>query len=151
MEQIRKHFEKNFVITDYDWHIFSSKLVRREFKKKQLLLKEGQVENHLSYMEEGILRFYIQKQTSDLTFSFAFSNGFLSVYNSFLTQTPLSYPIETSTKTVLWQLTFEDLHAICRVTEIGNAIGRHASEDLILKKSQRELSLLNQAAQARYL
>lgn len=151
MEQIRKHFEKNFVITDQDWQIFSSKLVRREFEKKHLLLKKGQIENHLSFIEEGILRFYIEKQTSDLTFSFAFSNGFVSGYNSFLTQTPSSYFIETLTKTVLWQLTFEDLQEIYRATEIGNAIGRHASEDLFLKKSQRELSLLNQSAQQRYL
>jgi len=52
---------------------------------------------------------------------------------------------------VLWQLTFEDLQEIYRATEIGNVIGRHASEDLFLKKSQRELSLLNQSAQQRYL
>lgn len=36
-------------------------------------------------------------------------------------------------------------------TKIGNAIGRKASEELFLKKSQRELSLLSETAEQRYL
>ena len=34
---------------------------------------------------------------------------------------------------------------------MGNKIGRHASEDLYLKKAKRELSLLNDTAEQRYL
>lgn len=59
--------------------------------------------------------------------------------------------METLTKTTLWQLTYDDLQAIYDETEIGNAIGRQASEDLFLKKSKRELSLLNETAEQRYL
>jgi len=151
MEQIREYFEKNFELTEQDWQIFSSKLIQREFEKKHLLLRQGQIENHLSFIQQGIVRFYIANQSSDLTFSFAFHNSFVSGYNSFLTRSPSSYYIETLTNTVLWQLTYEDLQEIYRHTNIGNAIGRHASEDLFLKKSQRELSLLNETAQERYI
>ncbi|WP_417363060.1 Crp/Fnr family transcriptional regulator [Galbibacter sp.] len=97
------------------------------------------------------MRFYIANQTSDLTLSIAFNNGFVSGYNSFLTRSPSSCYIETLIKTVFWQLTFEGLQEIYRQTKIGNAIGRYASEDLVLKKSQRELCLLHETAQERYL
>ena len=46
---------------------------------------------------------------------------------------------------------YNDLQKIYDETEIGNKIGRLASEDLFLKKSKRELSLLTETAEQRYL
>lgn len=43
------------------------------------------------------------------------------------------------------------MQEIYKETQIGNTIGRQASEELFLKKSQRELSLLNETAEQRYL
>lgn len=151
MEQIRQHFEKTFKLTDRDWDFFSSKLKKKEFSKKHLLLKKGQTENYLSYVEKGIVRFYVPKEENDLTFAFAFNNSFVSAYDSFLTRIPSAYNVETLTETILWQLTYNDLQEIYKKTEIGNTIGRQASEDLFLKKSKRELSLLNETAEQRYL
>ncbi|WP_461532006.1 Crp/Fnr family transcriptional regulator [Sinomicrobium sp.] len=151
MEQIRKYFERSFKLTDRDWQIFSSKLICRDFPKKHTLLKVGEVENKLSFIKTGIVRFYIPREENDLTFSFSFDNSFVSGYNSFLSRKPSTYCIETLAKTTLWQLTYDDLQEIYRETEIGNAIGRQASEELFLKKSQRELSLLNETAEQRYL
>lgn len=85
MEQIRQYFEKTIKLTDKDWQIFSSKLIRQEFSKKHVLLKAGQVEKHLSFVETGIIRFYIPKEENDLTFAFTFDNNFVSGYDSFLT------------------------------------------------------------------
>lgn len=138
-------------MTEKDWQIFSSKLIRKELPKKHLLLKAGQTEKYLSFVENGIIRFYIPKEDNDLTFTFIFNNGFVSAYDSFLTQQPSTYNIETLTQTTIWQLSFDDLQIIYNETEIGNTIGRKSAEDLFLKKSKRELSLLIQTAEQRYL
>ena len=151
MKQIRKYLEKTFKLTDQDWEIFSLKLVRLEFPKKHILLKAGQIENNLSFIETGIVRFYIPREENDRTFAFTFDNSFVSGYNSFLTKTLSTYYIETLTKTTLWRLSYNDLQEIYNETEIGNAIGRQASEDLFLKKSKREISLLYETAEQRYL
>lgn len=151
MKQIRQYFEDNFNLTDKDWQLFSSKLVKTEFQKKHLILKTGQTENYLSFVEKGIIRFYIPNENYDLTFAFAFDNAFVSAYDSFVSQLPSTYNAETITNTILWRLTYNDLQEIYSKTEIGNAIGRHASEELFLKKSNRELSLLNDTAEQRYL
>ncbi len=151
MEQIREYFEKAFKLTDKDWQIFSSKLIRQEFRRNHLLLKAGQIENHLSFVGKGIIRFYIPTEENESTFDFAFDNSFFSGYSSFLTRSPAVYQIETLTDTLLWRLTYDDLQAIYKETEIGNEIGRQASEQLFLRKSKRELSLLNQTAEQRYL
>lgn len=151
MEQIRKHLERTFKLTDEDWMTFSSKLTRQEFPKKTLLLKVGQTENYLSFIEKGIIRFYIPRDENDLTFGFVLDNEFVSAYDSFLTRVPSIYNVETLTETILWRLTYDDLQAIYNETKIGNTIGRYASEGLFLKKSKRELALLNDTAEQRYL
>jgi len=151
MEQIRKYFEKNLKMSDQDWKAFSSKIERCEYPKKHLLLKTGQIEKHLSFVEKGIIRFYLPKEENDLTFTFVFDDGFVSAYDSFLTQQASAYHVQTLEKTILWRISYDDLQIVYKETEIGNTIGRHASEDLFLKKSKRELSLLNNTAEQRYL
>jgi len=151
LEQIRNYFEANVEMSDKDWGVFSSKLSRQGFPKKAKLLKTGETENYLSFVEKGSIRLYIEKEENDLTFGFAFPNGFVSAYDSFLTQSPAAYTVEILTETVLWRLTYDDLQVIYKETQIGQYIGRKASEDLFLKKSKRELSLLNDTAEERYL
>lgn len=153
MEQIRQYFETavQLKLTDKDWDIFSSKISRQEFPKKHILLKAGQTEDYLSFVETGVIRYYIPKMDNDLTLAFVFANSFASAYDSFLTRTPSVYQADTLTKTTLWRLNYNDLQTIYNETEIGNKIGRFASEDLFLKKFKRELSLLNETAEERYL
>lgn len=151
MDEIKKYFEKFVNLSDKDWQIFSSKLVRREFSKKSILLKVGQKENYLSFIEKGIVRFCIPTEFDDLTFGFGFANNFVSAYDFFLTQQLSIYQLETITETALWSLSYEDLQKIYAETNIGNTIGRFASEDLFLKKSKRELSLLTETPEQRYL
>ena len=151
MDQIRKFLEKKVRLSDADWQVFSSKLIRQEFPKRALLLKAGRTENYLSFIEEGIIRFYIPREENDFTFSFSFANSFVSAYDSFLAQLPCIYHVETLTKTVLWRVTYNDLQAIYAETVIGNTIGRYASEGLYLDNFQREISLLTDTAAQRYL
>lgn len=153
MEQIRQYFETviNQQISNKDWQIFSSKLSQQEFPKNHIVLKTGQIENYLSFVETGIIRYYIPKEENDLTLTFVFDGYFASAYDSFLTRIPTVYQAETLTKTTLWRLQYSDLQTIYNETEIGNLIGRFASEDLFLKKFKRELSLLNRTAEQRYL
>ena len=153
MEQIRKYIEQTVKVDDNDWQYFISKLKKREFSKKNNLLKEGQVENHLSFIEKGIVRFLIPKEDEEkeITFGFCFKDEFVSAYDSFLTQTPSTYRIEVLTDTVVWSITYQDLQDVYRETHIGNMMGRFSSERLFLIKSKREQSLLNDSAEERYL
>ena len=151
MEKIYQYYQQTFNISDHDWDIFSSKLVKQDFKKKAQILKKGETEKYLSLIEEGIIRFYLPKIEYDITINLAFAGSFASVYDSFLTQSPSTYCFEAITNTTLWRLTYDDLQSIYAETTIGNLIGRKAAEQLYLLIKQRELSFLNKTAEERYL
>ncbi|MGB5818810.1 MAG: Crp/Fnr family transcriptional regulator [Saonia sp.] len=151
MERIRTLLESHAKLSDSEWMIFSSKLQSRSYPKKTVILKKGETENYLSFIDKGIVRLYIPKVENDLTFGFVFSNQFVSAYDSFLTRTPCVYQVEAITKTTLLQISYRDLQEIYLKTDVGNTIGRKNAEDLFLIKSRRELSLLSKTAEERYL
>ena len=151
MNEIRKYFERIVSMSDSDWEIFSSKLIRRTFPKKSTILPQGKKENYLSFIEKGMVRMCIPKEWDDLTFSFEFEGNFFCAYSSFLTQQPSEYQIEAISDTILWSISHTDLQEIYSTTVIGNTLGRYASEGLYLKKTKRELSLLTKSAEDRYL
>lgn len=151
MEQIRANFEKTTPLSDADWLLFCSKLEEVHYKKKTLLLTAGQTENYLYFIQKGITRFYIPGEAEDLTFGFTFQDNFVSAYDSFLTQTPSTYSVEALTDVVVWRISYADMQVIYLQSLTGNSIGRHAGEALFLEKTKREISLLKDSAQERYL
>lgn len=153
MEKI-KHYLKTLVpFDDRDWELFSRKLKKVVYGRGEAILKDGDVEKTLSFLESGMVRFYLPDPDCqrELTFSFAFENSFFSGYDSFLSQTPADYCIEALTDCVMWQISFEDLNVIYNTTEVGNLIGRKVAESLYAAKMKRELALLKDSAKERYL
>ena len=153
MQQFRAYIEQIAEVSDYDWNLFSSKLIRREFPKRSELVRLGQIENYISFIESGTIRLFIPKEEEEkeITFGFSFEGEFISAYDSFLTQTPSLYQVGSLTPTVLWSISHQDLQEIYTDTKIGNLIGRLSSERLYLIKSARMQSLLNEPAEERYL
>jgi len=153
MNSIRAYLEKQITIEDIDWNFFVSKLKEQVFEKKVDLLRLGEIENHISFIKSGVVRFLIPKEKEDkeVTFGFCFENEFVSAYDSFLTRTPSLYKIETLTKVKMWSISYDDLQEVYTKTKIGNLLGRLSSERLFLIKSKREQSLLSDTAEKRYL
>ncbi len=151
MEEIKKFIDNIHPMSDSDWGFFSSKLHQVKLSKNSTLIKTGVIENYLSFISEGIVRFYIPQEESELTFGFLFKNEFVTAYDSFITQTPSRYQIETLTNVTLWRISFRDLQEVYRETKSGNLIGRRMAENMYLIKSKREISLLNKTAEERYL
>ncbi|MGH1334798.1 MAG: Crp/Fnr family transcriptional regulator [Aureispira sp.] len=151
LEKIKESLNRLAPMKEEDWCFFASRLQKKVVPSKQLLIKKNTIEQHLSFLEEGVVRYFIPKEENDLTFSFAFESEFCSAYDSFLTQKPCYYQIETLTTSTLWQLSYIDLQEIYQETKIGQEIGRRAAEELFLKKFKREMILLHQSAEERYL
>ena len=153
MHQIKLYLDKIASISSSDWNFFISKLHRRIITKKSVFIKVNQIENHISFIESGIVRLFIPKDNpeKEITFGFCFKNQFVSAYDSFLTQSPSNYQLQALTETVMLSISYKDLQSVYKSTQIGNLIGRLTAEDLFLIKSKREQNLLNLNAEQRYL
>ncbi len=153
LEVVRKHLEQFAIVSDSDWLFFSSKLSKHLIPKKTTFLKIGKVENYISFIISGLVRFYIPNidPAKEITFGFSFKEQFISAYDSFLTRKPSLYELETLTESLILSISYEDLQEVYKTTQIGNLIGRLTAERLFLIKSKREQTLLQFTAKERYL
>jgi CRP-like cAMP-binding protein len=153
LKQIKEYLDQIATISKFDWDFFNSKLQRRVFQKKAVFLKLNEIENHISFIESGVVRLFIPNEDPDkeTTFGFSFENQFISAYDSFLTQKPSAYQLQSLTETTIVSITYADLQEVYKTTQIGNLIGRLTAERLFLIKSKREQNLLNLSAEERYL
>jgi CRP-like cAMP-binding protein len=153
LEQIKTYIDQIATISKLDWDFFKSKLQRRIIPKKTIFLKINKIENHISFIESGVVRLFLPKENpeKEITFGFSFKNQFVSAYDSFLTQKPSLYQLQALTETSILSISYKDLQEVYQTTQIGNLIGRLTAERLFLIKSKREQNLLNLTAEERYL
>lgn len=153
MQQIKSYLDQIASISELDWTFFTSKLKRRIISKKSIFLQATEIENHISFIESGVVRLFIPKENpeKEITFGFSFKNQFVSAYDSFLTQTPSAYQLQALTETKILSISYKDLQLVYKHTLIGNLVGRLTAERLFLIKSRREQNLLNLSAEERYL
>jgi CRP-like cAMP-binding protein len=153
LQQIKAYLDQIATISNQDWIFFTSKLQRRILPKKTVFLKINEIENHISFIESGVVRLFIPKENpeKEITFGFSFKNQFISAYDSFLTQQPSLYQLQTLIETSVLSISHNDLQEVYDKTKIGNLIGRLTAERLFLIKSKREQNLLNLSAEERYV
>ncbi|WP_291911963.1 Crp/Fnr family transcriptional regulator [Chitinophaga sp. CB10] len=151
MGYIREYYERIIQLREPEWEFIAAHFQRREFAKNDIITRQGETENYLSFVEKGIIRYYIPGDENELTFDFCFDKEFTCAYNSFLTQTPSEYALQALTATTVWQISHADLQKVYAQTTAGNYLGRYVAEKLFLSKSKRELSLLKHTAKERYL
>lgn len=152
MEFIRQYLKsRNINIPDEDWLPYAEKNFRKEYRKKDVILKTGETDNYLTFVEHGTARLFFAKDNKDLTIRFVFRHQYLTAFDSFTQRTPSRCNIEALTDMVVWQIHHDDLQEIYKQSSVGNLVGRLMIEHLYVEKLKREFSFLSESAEERYL
>ncbi len=149
---LRSFFDSQAILNDDEWHLFQSKLIERRFRKGSNILREGDIENYLSFIVSGSVRLYtITNAGEDISIEFATANNFASSYSSFVSQTPSNLYIEALDDTLLLSINNADLYECYRISPTGERLGRLNAECYLSYKEERQISLLSKSATERYL
>lgn len=122
----------------------------RQYKANELIISKGQVENYLSFVDEGIVRYYVVAKDKEITIDFAFKRSFYCAYDSFYDRSETDLYIEALTDVQLYSISHKDLQNLYTNCEITKKLGRLATEYLLSKKVKREINLLTKSPQERY-
>ncbi|RAJ76663.1 CRP-like cAMP-binding protein [Chitinophaga dinghuensis] len=148
--KLRNYLQQRITLSPEEWKVFEGMLIKESYPKKFPLLKKGSIEEYVSFIEKGIVRFYVPGEELDTSFAFIFEEEFLCAYDSFLLQQPCRYAAETVTETTIWRLSYHDLQTLYEDYPQFNILGRILSEQIYLKKADRELAFLTQTPEERY-
>ncbi|WP_346855507.1 Crp/Fnr family transcriptional regulator [uncultured Draconibacterium sp.] len=91
-----EHIRKFVPISDNEVQILKKYVKFNSFRKKEILLSNGQVNRSLYFVEKGCLRmFYINDKSAEQITQFALDGWWLADYFSFMDNTPSEYFIQT--------------------------------------------------------
>ncbi len=130
---------------------FIRKLQVREFKRKELILMEGQVCRYSYFINYGCLRYFYNVDGRENTAQFFFENGWYTDYESFLSGKPSKQNIEALEKCQLLLLSAKDMQELYIDIPKFERFGRMMAENAFLGVRKRTELLENQTAEERYL
>ncbi len=66
----REFISKHVEINEHDWQEFSKIMEYIELPKNRYLTQNGEVENYLYYLAEGVIRIFVRNHQQEYTFTF---------------------------------------------------------------------------------
>lgn len=120
------------------------------FPRRHLITSEGQTERYLYFVLEGIQRSYYLKDGKEYTIAFTYPPSFSGIPESFLTQRPSRYFLETLTPSRLLRLPFERLEELTRNSHPVERLLRKACEGVLVGLVERHYELLALSIEERF-
>ncbi len=133
-----------------DWTLLSGIIKKKEVKKGDLLIQEGQVCKYIWYLEAGAVRYYENVKGDYKTTHFFLSPSMFSVYHSLITGHPVEINIEASEDLQSLALPYRDLKELYNKSHMLERAGRIMAEHQFMAEFDRRRMLLHMDALERY-
>ena len=123
----------------------------REFDKKQLITRAGDIENYINFILKGVVRkYYISNREEKIT-QLAIEGHLISSQESLYTQTPSEYHIEAIEPTTLVSVANSDLEKMFAQSHAMERLGRLIATHTMVLIDKRQMSIGRQSPRERFL
>lgn len=123
----------------------------RKLAKKDHMLLPGSVCSEIAFIVKGCLRYYYLKNDVERTGQFFFENSWFTDYESWITKQPSVVGIDALEPTELLIIQFRDLERLYDQNPKFERLGRLMAENTIIGIRNRNISLLGDSPEERYL
>src|ERR1700712_1580215 len=126
-----KTFVSRYVsLTEEEFEYFESFFETRHFKRKDLLIREGEVEKYLNYVDSGSARLFFLKAKEEVVMEFAVENEVIGCFNSFFSKKPSHFSIAAMEPLTVFSLSLENLETLfvnnVKIETLGRLFTREA-------------------------
>jgi len=123
---------------------------KKVFKKGEHLLGAGNVCRYVTFIETGLVRYYINSDGEERTTYFNKEGEFVCNYASFVPQIPSYVNIQALEDTSIFVIGFNDLQVFYREVEYGERFGRLGIEQVFLNAISQIGSFYTDPPELRY-
>ena len=149
--QIKSYYKQLLPqLTNDEWNTIENCLTLKHLKKGEHLVKQGEICNHVSFINKGLIRFYMVVDGKEIPTGFFMQNQYGSAYESFLTRQPSNENIDVLQDVELLQLDYESMQMLYKKNPIFQIFGRKVAEQLFIVMSQRIAALQLLTPEQRY-
>jgi CRP-like cAMP-binding protein len=131
---------------------FISIIRKTRIKKRQFIDQPGYVCLYRNYVVKGAFRsYFIDYEGKEHTVQIAIEDWFVSDFYSYITQTPATLFVEALEDSIILQMTYNDIEALCKEIHSLSEYFRITTERAFAFSRKRALSNLSKTAEERYL
>ncbi len=122
----------------------------KTLKRNEFLKVKGSIDSKLYYIEIGCLRVSIEDEFQDHTIRFGYQNNFIAALDSFITEGPSEYYIQTIKKTTFKSISKKAFMNFVKSSEDNFNFWHLILEQLIFQQLEREKDILIASPKERY-
>jgi CRP-like cAMP-binding protein len=148
---LRQYVSGYVALTKEEFAVVADRLVIRNFDKKQLLVKAGEVEEYLNFTVRGLTRMYFYKNTTEVITNIAREGEIISSSSSFLSGTPSNYYVETLEPSTFLSISRQQLEQAYKESPSIERLGRLMTTYFVLQKEEWELECMRLDTRERFL
>ena len=142
---IETHFSNEFM------DAFTSISHLKNYPKGKILLREGAICRHLYFIQKGCLRFYYNdEEGKDITHWFSFEGDFMTEVNSFYSQAPSDFYLETLEDSQILTLSLANIERLSNNFPEYNKMERMIYRKALLELGEKIKDLQFRDAKTRY-
>lgn len=130
--------------------IVTSLFKEKTYKKGDFFLSEGQICKQVGFVASGLMRYYINQDGQEKTYSFSQENNYVCNYESFLPQRPSSKIIQALEDSDVLVISYDDLQLLYANVREGERFGRLAIEAVFIRLLQDVSSFYTETPELRY-
>jgi Cyclic nucleotide-binding domain. len=123
----------------------------RKFGKKELMTREGEVENHFNFILKGLARKYYKKGAHEINTQISFEGHLLLSQESFHSRQPSEYFIETIEPTTVVSITHDDLERVYAKSHRMEHLARLLITYAMVIKDRWQMQLVKMTPRERFL
>jgi CRP-like cAMP-binding protein len=145
-------FNKYVTLTQEEINVIDSLFSFRNFRKRQYLLQEGEINRHETFIVKGVTRTYeVDEKGQEHIVQFGLEDWWVGDLYSFLTETPSKYNIDCLEDTQVFQITKPNLETLYEKVPKMERHFRIIIQNAFIASTNRVASSLVKSAADRYL
>ncbi|WP_300599877.1 Crp/Fnr family transcriptional regulator [Niabella sp.] len=123
----------------------------REFNKRDVVTRAGEVEEYMNFIKKGTLRKYYVQDKDEIIVQISIEGHLISSQESFYTRTPSEYFIDAVEPTRVLSMQYDVLEKVFASSHNLERLGRLVTEHTMVLKDKWQFSLIRQTPRERFL
>lgn len=150
LDILYKQVQSVHKIDEAAWQDLSLPWSEISLKRKQVLTYAGDTEKYLYLVLEGVQRAYYQHEGKEATLVFSYAPSFSGVIDSFFTQQPSRFCLETITQSTLLRIHYNDMQGLMEKHRSIETWVRKALTITLAGTLERQVELMSFSAEEKF-
>jgi CRP-like cAMP-binding protein len=152
LQPLIEHFKNYIPLNEEEKKLFEGRITQRNIKRRQMILQEGFVCKHYSFVVKGCFRMYgVDAKGTEHNIQFAAENDWIADIGSFHSERPSKLFIEAIEASIILQIEKQDLYFLYRSIPKLDRIFKVIVENKFVELQNHVLQNISSTAQERYL